>query len=84
MGILPEFAFGVVVIVGTVSIAIAVLTKLGILGRPALTSDNNIAEIRQALDAVQTRLGELEERLDFNERLLTKHRDADRLKAPPK
>jgi hypothetical protein len=84
MDILPQFAIGVAVIVTTVSIAVAVLTKLGILGRTVPTSDNDVAELRQALDAMQARLGELEERLDFTERLLTKTRDADRLALPPK
>lgn len=33
-------------------------------------------------EAVQTRLGELEERLDFMERMLAKRRDAERLDSP--
>jgi hypothetical protein len=32
---------------------------------------------------MQHRLGELEERLDFTERLLTKQHEADRLDPPP-
>jgi hypothetical protein len=83
MGIIPAFAIGVVVIVSTVSIAIAVLTKLRILGRTGPTSDKEIGELRQAVDAMQNRLGELEERVDFTERLLAKYREADRLGAPP-
>jgi hypothetical protein len=46
-------------------------------------SDNEIGELRQAFDAMQNRVGELEERLDFTERLLTKQREADRLEPPP-
>jgi hypothetical protein len=44
------------------------------------TPDKEIGESRQALDAMQNRLGELEERLDFTERLLAKHREA----SPPR
>jgi hypothetical protein len=33
---------------------------------------------------MQTRLGELEERVDFAERLLAKRRDSERLPAPPR
>jgi len=78
MGMLLMLAVGVVVIVGTVSI----LTKSGILGRSVPTSENEIGELRQAVEAMQYRLTELEERLDFTERVLTKYREADRLGPP--
>ncbi len=39
-------------------------------------------ELRAEVDGMQRRLTELEERLDFTERLLAKHRDSERL-APP-
>ena len=45
--------------------------------------DPDAAALRQALAAMQTRLGELEERVDFAERLLAKQRDRERLPAPP-
>jgi hypothetical protein len=45
--------------------------------------DPDAAALRQALAAIQTRLGELEERVDFAERLLAKRRDSERLPAPP-
>ncbi len=45
--------------------------------------DRDAAALRQALAAMQTRLGELEERMDFSERLLAKQRDPERLPAPP-
>lgn len=41
------------------------------------------AHVSQALQDVQKRVGELEERLDFAERLLSKQREAERV-APPK
>lgn len=51
----------------------------------AVTPDNKeIDESRRAFDAMQSRLGELEERLDFTERLLAKHRDAERPGSPPR
>ncbi len=40
-----------------------------------------VAELRQNLEAMQHRVAELEERVDFTERLLAKQRDADRLGA---
>ncbi len=44
--------------------------------------DADAAELRQALAAMQTRLGELEERVDFAERLRAKQRESERLPAP--
>jgi hypothetical protein len=46
-------------------------------GRSA--ADPEIAELRQGLAAMQTRLGELEERVDFAERLLAKGHESERL-----
>ncbi|MEO8452847.1 MAG: hypothetical protein ABI647_23870 [Gemmatimonadota bacterium] len=39
---------------------------------------------QQAMGEMQSRMQELEERLDFAERLLTKQRDGDRLDVPPR
>jgi uncharacterized protein YceH (UPF0502 family) len=44
-------------------------------------SDVDVAELQQRLEAMQQRVAELEERVDFAERLLAKQRDADRLGA---
>jgi hypothetical protein len=44
-----------------------------------------LSEIRQRLEAVEnlaSRVGEIEERVDFAERLLTQHREAGRLGGP--
>ncbi len=73
----------------TVHALLAVLFGLGAQRLAArsgtgATPDKEIDESRQALDAMQNRLGELEERLDFAERLLAKHREADRLGSPPR
>jgi hypothetical protein len=45
------------------------------------TLDQN-EQLQQTLDAMQQRMYELEERVDFAERLLATQRDADRLGAP--
>ncbi len=42
-------------------------------------SDDEISDLRQNLEAMQNRVSELEERVDFAERLLAKQRDSDRL-----
>ncbi len=47
------------------------------------TSDQN-GHLQQTIDGMQARLQELEERADFAERLLARHRDSDRLDAPPR
>jgi hypothetical protein len=83
MGFIPEWAIGVAVIVFAVAFAQIVVVKLRASVRTLPASDNEIGELRQAYDAMQNRLGELEERLDFTERLLTKHREADQLEPPP-
>jgi hypothetical protein len=82
MGFIPEWAIGVAVIVFAVAFAQIVVGKLRASVRTPPASDDD-GELRQALDAMQNRLGELEERLDFTERLLTKHREADQLEPPP-
>ena len=84
MGFIPEWAIGVGVIIFAVAIAQIVVVKMRASVRRLPASDNEIGELRQALDAMQSRLGELEERRDFAERLLTKHREADRLEPPPR
>ena len=81
MGIIPLFAAGVVIIVTSVSVAVTVLKKLGVLGTATL-SNTDAAELREDLAAVQARLGEMEERLDFAERMLAQAREADRLSPP--
>lgn len=46
-------------------------------------SASELAQVLSDLDQVRQRLAEVEERLDFTERLLAKDRDASRL-APPR
>jgi uncharacterized protein (DUF342 family) len=75
--IIPEWALGVGLIVVAVSIARAIGGGIGGLGRrrlrgadPEVTAD--VTELRQTVDTLQQRLAEVEERLDFAERLLSK------------
>ena len=84
MGFIPEWAIGGAVLIFAVAVAQIVVVKLRASVRKLPASDEEIGELRQALDGVQNRLGEIEERLDFTERLLAKHRDADRLGPPPR
>ena len=45
-------------------------------------ADSGAGELRTEVDDMRQRLAELEERVDFTERLLAKHRNGERL-APP-
>jgi hypothetical protein len=78
MGFIPDWAIGVGVIVFSVALAQIVVVKLRASVRSLPAPDHEIGELRQTLDAVQGRVGELEERLDFTERLLASHRDVER------
>jgi len=82
MDFIPEWAIGAGVIIFAVALAQIVVVKMRASVRKLPGSDSEIGELRQTLDALQNRLGELEERLDFAERLLTKYRESDRLEPP--
>jgi hypothetical protein len=82
MGFIPGWAIGVTVIVFASALAKILLAKVRASVPPLPSSGGETSELREAIDAMQNRLGELEERVDFTERLLAKHREADRL-APP-
>ncbi len=87
MDFVPPWAIGVVVVIVTASIASAIMRvlrdKFGWNSAPTLTPPGEAAELRQSIEALQNRLAEVEERLDFTERLLATHRDAERLEPPP-
>ena len=84
MDFIPQWAIGVGVIIFAYAVAQIVVVKMRASVRvpPPPASDREIGELRQAFDAMQNRLGELEERLDFTERLLTRQHEADRLEPP--
>ncbi len=66
--IIPSWALGA-----------AVTGRLRLRRRGALDADPEIVELQENLAAMQHRVAELEERVDFAERLLAKHRESDRL-----
>jgi len=79
---IPSWAVGAAVILIAIQIGRAISGRYGggrgrHRGLPA--SDDDISELRQNLDAMQHRVAELEERVDFAERLLAKQRDSDQL-----
>ncbi|HYT04344.1 MAG TPA: hypothetical protein VEM13_05615 [Gemmatimonadales bacterium] len=80
------WAIGVAIIILAVSVGRA-LRALGQAAahrsaRAASPDDARAAELRLEVDELRQRLTELEERVDFTERLLAKRRDGERL-APP-
>jgi len=79
MWIIPSWAIGVgviMVVIGAVSIVARRLTGRVGWGPP------DPSGLTPGLDDVQRRLGELEERMDFAERLLAKEREPERLARP--
>jgi hypothetical protein len=82
MGFIPGWAIGGAVIIFASALAKIILAKTRASVPTLPSSDGASGELRQAIDAMQNRLGELEERVDFAERLLAKQRETERL-APP-
>jgi hypothetical protein len=77
MEFIPDWALGVGVIIIAITVARSLSGVVRLIGKRAAgrqvaPADAEIGELRQSLDAVQTRLAEVEERLDFTERLLAK------------
>ncbi len=79
--IIPSWALGAAVILIAIQVGRAISGKYRMPPRGSQGSETEIAELQQSLDAMQRRVAELEERVDFTERLLARHRDADRLGA---
>lgn len=54
------------------------------LGHPRVepSAGPEVVELRDTMQHLSGRVGELEERIDFAERLLARERDAERLKGP--
>lgn len=85
MWMIPSWAVGVafiMVVVGTMQVVVRRLVGRGGWSRGRGGSEDPPGTA-QALEDVQRRLAELEERVDFAERLLAKERDAERF-PPPK
>jgi hypothetical protein len=51
--------------------------------RAAGAGSGDVEQLREAVEELRGQLADVQERLDFTERLLTKQRDADRI-APPR
>lgn len=77
--IIPSWALGAAVIMIAIQVGRAISWKARNPQRGSSTSDADVDELRQSLEAMQHRIAELEERVDFAERLLAKQRDSDRL-----
>ena len=85
MWMIPSWAIGTAFVVVVIAAAQVVVRR--IIGPANRSTEQNptepdVARLTQALDDVQHRLGELEERMDFAERLLAKERVAERLGPP--
>jgi hypothetical protein len=80
MGNIPSWAIGVAIIMlaGSLGRALAPILRAQ-FGRGSSAPDADASQLRSELEDVQKRMGELEERLDFAERLLAKQRDAEPL-----
>ena len=88
MWLIPSWAIGVAIIVIAASIPKTVrllLQSRANRAPPSGLSDAELSQIREGLEDIQRRLGDLEERVDFTERLLAKQREGggQRL-APPR
>ena len=77
MFLIPSWAIGVAIIIIAAQVSKAIFGGRTRRGPPE--NEAELGELRQNLEAMQTRVTELEERVDFTERLLAKQRDADRL-----
>jgi len=79
--IIPSWALGAAVILIAIQVgrAISGSARLRMRRRGSLDSEPEIAEVQENLAALQHRVAELEERVDFAERLLAKQRESDRL-----
>ena len=75
---IPSWAIGTAFVICVVACAQVVVRRM--IGSTDKSAGQN--PIEPALDDMQRRLGELEERMDFAERLLAKERAAERLSPP--
>ena len=80
--VIPSWALGVGFIMSVLAVAQIVVVKLRASTRVLPGPDPEVGELRQAVDALQSKVGELEERLDFTERLLGNQHDRGRLEPP--
>ncbi|HLZ46987.1 MAG TPA: hypothetical protein VKQ05_15025 [Gemmatimonadales bacterium] len=80
MFFIPSWAIGVAFIIIATQIGRVISGRTSRRGGgPTPPNDAEIGELRQSLETMQNRVAELEERVDFAERLLAKQREGDRL-----
>ncbi len=70
--IIPSWAIGAAIILIAIQVGRAISGKYPRHRRGQPESDGEIEDLRQRVDAMQHRVAELEERVDFAERLLAK------------
>jgi hypothetical protein len=86
MWFVPSWAIGIGIIIIAASLGKGLRGMLRAQADPRPSRglpESDVAQLSAVLEDVQRRVGELEERVDFAERLLAKHRDGERL-APPR
>lgn len=76
-------AVGILIIAASVGRALATLLRAHAARIDRSPPANEDPQFGQTLAELQQRLGEVEERLDFAERLLSQQRNAERLAPPP-
>jgi hypothetical protein len=82
----PTVAFGSIILLvlgGVVLLRFLPQPKSRGLAQPEREALEDLQVRLEQLDQVQERIGELEERVDFTERLLAKQREGERLALPP-
>jgi len=85
---MPEWAIGVAIIILAASARGAfpglIRAMADRISRRTGSSPAAESETQKQIEGLQTRMGELEERLDFTERMLARYRESGRLQQPPK
>lgn len=82
----PTVAFGAIILLvlgGVVLLRFLPQPKSRALARPESQALEDLQARMGQLDQLQERINELEERVDFAERLLAQQRESDRLAPPP-
>ena len=74
----PDWAVGIAGIVAVITVGTIVLERMKLNAR-LHTTEPDVTRLTQALDEVQRKLVELEERVDFAERLRAAQKETNRL-----
>ena len=76
-------AVGILIIAGSIGRALAAVLRAYAARIDHGDTTKGDPRLAETVDALRQRLGELEERVDFTERVLAKQREADKLAPPP-